>query len=84
MHLPDATEGLCELARATRPGGRLILFHPSGRAALATRHGRTLLPDEPLAPDPLAASCTAAGWTLTDYDDAAERFYALAERVRRA
>ncbi|WP_432978365.1 class I SAM-dependent methyltransferase [Dactylosporangium sp. CA-233914] len=81
MHLPDPTEGLRELARATAPGGRLVLFHPSGRAALAARHGRTLRPDEPLSKAPLAASCHTAGWHLSDYDDAEDHFYALALRT---
>ncbi|WP_433050615.1 class I SAM-dependent methyltransferase [Dactylosporangium sp. CS-033363] len=83
MHLPDAAEGLRELARATCPGGRLVLFHPSGRARLAARHGRTLRPDEPLAVGPLTAACEASGWALTDYDDGEDRFFALAVRHAR-
>jgi len=57
-----------------------VLFHPSGRAALAARHGRTLTPDEPLADGPLRNSTAATGWRLTTYDDAADRFFALAVR----
>ena len=79
-HLPDVDPGLTELARVTTPGGRLALFHPSGRAALAARHGRTLRPDEPLSKDPLGRTLRRCGWHLDTYDDAPHRFLALASR----
>jgi SAM-dependent methyltransferase len=79
-HLPDTEAGLRELARVTAQGGLLVLFHPSGRAALAARHGHALSPDEPLAEGPLRRSATASGWQLTAYDDAPHRFFAVAER----
>lgn len=79
-HLPDAEAGFRELARVVRAGGQLILFHPSGRAVLAARHGRELRPDEPLAHDPLRRITSATGWRLSEYDDAADRFFAVAVR----
>jgi SAM-dependent methyltransferase len=79
-HLPDTAAGLSELARVTRTGGLLVLFHPSGRAALAARHGHALSPDEPLAEGPLRRFTAASGWQLAAYDDAPHRFFAVAER----
>jgi SAM-dependent methyltransferase len=60
---------------------RLVLFHPSGRAALAARHGRRLREDDLLAPDPLRRLLQRTGWWLARYDDGPDRFLAVAERV---
>jgi len=79
-HLHDPNAGLVELARVTRASGRLAIFHPSGRAALAARHGRTLRPDEPLAEHRLRRTLAETGWALDSYDDPAHRFLALATR----
>lgn len=80
-HLHDPVPGMAELARVTVNGGRLALFHPSGREALAARHGRVLEPDEPLAPGALGPLLAAAGWRLDRYDDGPDRFLALATRT---
>ena len=80
-HLPDLHAGLVELARVCRAGGRFAIFHPTGRAALAARHGRALSDDEPLDEARLRAGLLAAGWVLDSYDDGVDRFLALATRT---
>ncbi|MEU9485194.1 methyltransferase domain-containing protein [Streptomyces decoyicus] len=81
-HLPDSAGGLSELARTVRPGGRLALFHPIGRAALAARKGRPVTPDDLRAEPNLRPLLDDCGWDLIRYEDEDSRYLALA--VRRA
>jgi ubiquinone/menaquinone biosynthesis C-methylase UbiE len=79
-HLPSPAENLRELARVVRPGGLLALFHPIGRAALASRHGRPLTPDDLRAEPNLRPLLAGSGWRLASYVDEDSRFLALAVR----
>ncbi len=80
-HLPDPALALREFARVARPGARLALFYPIGRAALAARHGRTLTPDDLRAEQNLRPLLAATGWHLVSCTDTDEQYLALAERT---
>ncbi|MFE9438783.1 class I SAM-dependent methyltransferase [Streptomyces sp. NPDC006602] len=79
-HLPHPAENLRELTRVVRPGGRLALFHPIGRAALAARQGRQITPDDLRTEPNLRPLLAGSGWRLTSYVDQDDRFLALAVR----
>ncbi|MFG3037391.1 class I SAM-dependent methyltransferase [Streptomyces sp. NPDC048330] len=79
-HLADPVADLGELARTVRPGGRLALFHPIGRAALAARHGRRITPDDLRAEPRLRLVLAEAGWRLVSYVDEDTRYLAMAVR----
>ncbi|MFE7776393.1 class I SAM-dependent methyltransferase [Streptomyces sp. NPDC057445] len=79
-HLPHPEENLRELARVVRPGGRLALFHPIGRAALAAHQSRRLTDDDLRAEPNLRPLLSRSGWTMVSYVDEDARFLALAVR----
>ncbi|MFF5970267.1 class I SAM-dependent methyltransferase [Streptomyces sp. NPDC012769] len=79
-HLADPARDLRELARVVRPGGRLALFHPIGRAALAARHGRQITDDDLRAEPNLRPMLAGSGWKLRSYVDEDHRYLALAVR----
>ena len=79
-HVADPVAALRELARVTRPGARLALFHPVGRAALAARQGRELRPTDTLAEPTLRPALASSGWRLTSHEDTPARYLTLAAR----
>ncbi|MFI6048757.1 methyltransferase domain-containing protein [Streptomyces violascens] len=77
-HLPDPRTALTEWARVAMSDCVLLLFHPSGRAERAARHGRPLDPGDLLAEHNLRPALEATGWSLDEYEDAPGHFLAHA------
>ncbi len=80
-HVDDAEAVLAELARVTRPGGTVGLFHPLGRMALAARHGRVPEPDDVRSPAVISRLLRARGWEPELVDDGPERYLVVARRA---
>ncbi|MGW1491318.1 class I SAM-dependent methyltransferase [Streptomyces sp. NPDC002402] len=79
-HLPQPEMNLRELARVVRPGGKLALFHPIGRAALAARQGRQITEGDLRTEPNLRPLLAGSGWRMISYVDEDARFLALAVR----
>ncbi|WP_405386034.1 methyltransferase domain-containing protein [Streptomyces sp. NBC_01102] len=80
-HLAHPERDLRGLARSVRAGGRLALFHPIGRAALAARHGRGPSEDDLRAEPRLVPLLARTGWEVESYTDEDDRFLVLAVRA---
>jgi len=80
-HLADPEVGLRELARVCAAGGRLAIFHPVGRAALAARHAGVPSEGDVLSATRLPDLLAVTGWRLDTRDDAEDRYLAVATRT---
>lgn len=80
-HLKQPEAALIEFARVVQPGGKLAVFHPLGRAALAARHQSVPSDDDVIAPRRLTAICQQTGWQIKMLDDVESRYLAIAVRM---
>ncbi len=80
-HFQDQQRAVCELARALRPGGHLLVCHTQSRAAINAHHhevggvvGGDELPDE----DAMRRLMRAAGLHVTRLEDHDDRYVMIA------
>lgn len=79
--LPHVPVGvLAELLRVCRVGGRLALFHPIGREALARKHGHEPDPEDVRSSPNIERALAGAGWTPDLVDDGPDRYLVTATR----
>lgn len=76
-----STERLVEWARVTRPRGRLALFHPISRAALAERHGSPVDPGDVRADPAVRSLLRSTGWEPELVDDGPHRYLVVARNA---
>ncbi len=81
-HFPDKLNGLTELSRVTKKGGRLLICHPTSRARINETHRRIPAVANDFIPDgnEMRALLSAAGFVDLAIADDSESYLATASK----